>query len=127
MIPFIPASLPFAPSILQTNEIPTAHAARGRASSIINGRCFVLFNAMVLISLFSRDTLFLLLSSVSLFPPPFFDLPPTHFFPSQERCTDAAAFATRCFAHPGSGESGRHKGPCTARAPSWERVSLARK
>lgn len=53
---------------------------RRRASSIINGRCFVLFNAVVLISLFSRDELFLLPSLGSLFPPPFFDLPPIHYF-----------------------------------------------
>lgn len=62
MMPFIPA---FAPSILQTNEMPTVHAAHQRASSIINGRCFVLFNATVLISSFSWDMLF-----ISLPPPP---------------------------------------------------------
>lgn len=123
MMPFIPASLPFAPSILQTNEIPTAHAVCRRASSIINGRCFVLFNAMLLISLFSGDELFLLPSLVSLFPPPFFDLPPMDFFPHR----NDAAFASRCFARRGSGESGRHKGPSTAPVPSWETVSLARK
>lgn len=55
MMPFISA---FAPSILQTNEMPTVHAAHQRASSIINGGCFVLFNATVLISSFSWDMLF---------------------------------------------------------------------
>lgn len=108
MMPFIPALHPFAPSILQTNEIPTAHAARWHASSIINGRCFVLFNAMVLISLFPWDVLSpppppnLLVSSSFLWSTfnPFFFL--------QWWCTYVAVSATRCFTNTGLGESGRH-------------------